>query len=435
MTLPMVKIYARADTPRLRYITGIIVEDILGLAQEIVTDRRKLGKYPVINYSEENIKGAFRINPDTILFETGISSREIAVTTWNRLPVFFQSEAGADMPFDIFAASFYMISRYEEYLYHQPDEHGRFRASSSLAFKNGFLGRPVIDLWAREFSREFLKKYPTLAFRRHEFRSFLTIDSDMPFAYLGRSLLISVGGLIRDMTSNKAIAADRIKVVKHDKKDPYEVYDYILQKIEKTGAEAKFFFPAGDHTRYDKNPSWKNREYRGLINRIAAKFSCGIHPSYFAAEKRHLLETELSRLKTITEKEISISRYHFLRLFLPGSYRNLAGVGISEDYTMGFPEEPGFRAGIARPFFFYDVLEDKPAPLKIVPFQVMDVTLYNYLKLDPASSYDKIKGLIEQTRKVGGLFVSLWHNTSLLETPEWKGWRDLFEEMLKEQQP
>src|SRR5512139_1107682 len=122
MSLPMVKIYTRSDTPRLRYVTGIIVEDILGLAREIVTDRRKLGKYPVINYSEENIKGTFRIHPDTLLFEKGISAREIAVTTWNHLPVFFQTTSVADLPFDIFAATFYMVSRYEEYLYHQPDE-------------------------------------------------------------------------------------------------------------------------------------------------------------------------------------------------------------------------------------------------------------------------------------------------------------------------
>ena len=434
MTLPMVKIYARAYTPRLQYITGIIVENILGLSREIVTDRRKLGKHPVINYSEESIKGALRINPDPLLFETGICEREITVTNWNNLPVFFQTPDGADFPFDIFAASFYMVSRYEEYLAHQPDEHGRFRASSSLAFKNGFLGRPVVDLWTREFSREFLKKYPTLAFRRNEFKSLLTIDTDQPFAYLGRNLLVSMGGLIRDMTSNKANVSDRIKVVKHDKKDPYEVYDYILEKIEEHKTEAKFFFPAGDHTRYDKNPSWKNHEYRDLINKLASRFICGFHPSYFAAEKRKLLETELSRLKTITAKEINISRYHFLRLFMPDSYRNLESNGITEDYTMGFPEEPGFRAGIARPFCFYDLPEERQTDLILVPFQVMDVTLYNYKNLDPVSSHEIIRNLIDETRKAGGLFVSLWHNTSLLETPEWKGWRDLFEQMLKEQQ-
>lgn len=434
MTLPKVKIYARTDAPRLGYIAGIILGDILGLTWEIVTDRRKLGKHPVINYSEENIKGSFKIIPDPLLFETGISRREITISTWNNMPVFFQSSDGADIPFDIFAASFYMVTRYEEYIDHQPDEHGRFRASSSLAFMNGFLDRPVVDLWTKEFSRSFLKKYPSLAFKRNEFGALLTVDSDQPFAYLGRNLFVSVGGMIRDMTSKKSHIADRYKVVKHDMKDPYEVYDYILEQIEKHNTEAKFFFPTGDHSKYDKNPSWKSQEYRDLINRIGLKYSCGVHPSYFAAEKPQLLEAELARLKTITSKEITSSRYHFLRLFMPDSYRYLARTGITEDHSMGFPEEPGFRAGIARPYYFYDVSEDNPTRLKIVPFQVMDGTLFQYKNLDPVSAHDIIFKLIDETKRVGGFFVSLWHNTSLLEAPEWKGWRELFEQMLKDQQ-
>jgi hypothetical protein len=101
---------------------------------------------------------------------------------------------------------------------------------------------------------------------------------------------------------------------------------------------------------------------------------------------------------------------------------------------MGYPEEPGFRAGIARPYFFYDVSQELQTNLRILPFHVMDVTLYQYKKLDPAASKEIIVKLINETRKVGGLFVSLWHNTSLLETPEWKGWRELFESMLQIQQ-
>lgn len=435
MPVPKVKIYAKAQSPRLDYIAGIILGNILGLEWEIVTDRRKIGKHPLINYSGENISGAFRICPDTLLFETGISKREIRVTLWNNLPVFFQAAEAADLPFDIFSASFYMVARYEEYLDHIPDQHGRYMASSSLAYRNGFLDRPVVDLWTREFSLAFLKKYPSLAFIRHEFKALLTIDSDQPFAYLGRKLLISMGGLVRDIATKKENIAERFKVVRHDKKDPYEVYDYILEKAEESCTETMFFFPSGDHSRYDKNPSWKNMDYRNLISRITTRHRFGLHPSYSAAENFQILETELSRLKMITGKEICSSRFHFLRLFMPVSYSNLAQLGITEDYTMGFAEEPGFRAGIARPFLFYDLNKEKLTELKVIPFQVMDVTLYDYKKLDSVSSLAIIRKLIDETRKSGGLFVSLWHNTSLLETPEWKGWRILFEQMLKEQQP
>jgi hypothetical protein len=247
MDLRPIKIYSKGNVSRLRYIAGIILGDILGLSWEIVNDRRKLGKHPVINYSDEIIPGAFRISPSMLLFETGIRPQEIIVGEWKGLPVLFQ-EPAADFPFDIFAASFYIVSRYEEYLEFQPDEHGRFKASSSLAFKNNFLGIPVVDLWAREFSKALLNRYQTITFKRNEFRALLTIDSDQPFAYLGKNFLKSFGGLIRDLTNGDGNAGERYKVVNHEKKDPFEVYDYIVGTIEKYRVEAIFFFPAGDHS-------------------------------------------------------------------------------------------------------------------------------------------------------------------------------------------
>jgi len=190
----------------------------------------------------------------------------------------------------------------------------------------------------------------------------------------------------------------------------------------------------GDNSRFDRNPSWKSKEYRDLILRLSVKYKTGLHPSYFTSDNYSLLKTELARLRTILGKEITSCRYHFIRLLTPASYRQLLKAGITEDYSMGYPEEPGFRAGIARPYTFYDVAEDTSTDLTIVPFQVMDGTFYQYRKLDPEASKEIIITLISETRKAGGLFVSLWHNTSLLESPEWHGWRDIFETMLKVQQ-
>jgi hypothetical protein len=429
-----IKIYSQGDVPRLSYVAGIILEDILGLSFEIVSDRRKLGKNPVINYSSENIPGSFRIIPDTLLFETGISPKEIVVEDFKGLPMFFLTPAECDFPFDIFAASFYLITRYEEYLDFQPDEYGRFTAFASIAFKNGFLGIPVVDFWTRELSKALLKKYPVLAFRRNSFQALLTIDTDQPFAFLGKNIIRSFGGMIRDIANKSGSPGDRYKVVTHEMHDPYEIYDYIFQLIESSRSPVKFFFPTADQSKYDLNPSWKNEEYRKLIIKTAGKFDIGIHPSYYSSADTVKARTEIDRLNKITGKRITASRFHYLRLFMPQSYRCLVKAGITEDYSMGYPEEPGFRAGIARPFFFYDVEDDIKTNLRIFPFQVMDGTLYQYKKLDAAASAIIINDLIEQTRKAGGLFISLWHNTSLLETPEWKRWRDLFEKMLQLQQ-
>jgi phosphoserine aminotransferase len=101
---------------------------------------------------------------------------------------------------------------------------------------------------------------------------------------------------------------------------------------------------------------------------------------------------------------------------------------------MGYPDEPGFRAGIARPYYFYDVAEDRQTSLKIIPFQITDEAL-DTKHLDSAASNKLILNLINETRKVGGLFVSIWHNTLLLDNQECKGWREVFEFTIKNQVP
>jgi len=428
-----VKIFARSDVPRLRYIAGLILGDILGLTWDIVNDRRKLGKHPVINYSTQEIPGSFRIDPYTLLFEKEILPKEISVSEWKGLPVFFQTSPDSDLPFDIFAASFFLVSRYEEYLPFQPDKHSRFAASLSLAFRHGFLDKPVVDLWTKEFARSLIVKYPVLTFRSNEYKALLTIDSDQPFAYLGRNFIRSFGGLVHDLTVKSGHAYERYRVIIKGKKDPYEVYDYLTGNIDRNNTEVRFFFPVGDNSKFDKNPSWKSKEYRDLIVRMSCKYQVGLHPSYYTSDNFPLLDNELKRLRKIVGKDITLSRYHFIRLIMPVSYQQLSRAGIKEDYSMGYPDEPGFRAGLARPFVFYDLTEDRVTELKIVPFQVMDGTFYQYRKLGPDASKEIITKLIDETRNVGGLFVSLWHNTSLLGNPEWLGWREIFEAMLKRQ--
>jgi hypothetical protein len=428
-----IKIFSTKDSPRLRYIAGIILEDILGLSWEVITDRRKLGKNPVINYSTEKLSSSFKISPESILFETGVSPKEIIAGEWKGLPSFFHTTIDSDLPFDVFAASFYLVSRYEEYLEFKPDTHGRFQCTSSCAFKNGFLDKPVVDLWSKELAKSLLKKFPNLVFKRNEYKALLTIDTDEPFAHHGINLFKSIGDLFYDKKSPKK-PGEKTRTPKTEK-DPYDVFDYIIENIDKNGIDSKFFFPVGDSSKFDKNPSWKNDEYRSLIHNISEKYNVGLHPSYSAGGDGVMVSTEAKRLKSIIKKEISSGRFHYLRLLMPGSYANSLKAGISEDYSMGYPDEPGFRAGIARPYCFYNVIEDKKTIFRIIPFQVMDATLFEYKKLEPALAKELILKMIKETRKAGGLFVSIWHNTSLLENETGTKGREVFEFLLKNQKP
>lgn len=422
-----VKIFTHKRSPRLTYIADLILNEILGLQWQIINDRRKIGKCPVINYSNESIKGSFKISPAGILFEKGVTKQEIEISEWNGLPVFFTSSPDSDMPFDIFAASFYMITRYEEYLEFEPDEFGRFRASDSLAYRNGFLEKPVVDLWVRELAKALVRRYNTLSFRRHEFRAIVTVDIDEPFAYLGKNLIGDIGGFIHDLTEGRGAASQRFDCLVKGSKDPYDLIGYIEDTTSKYKAESRYFFFVGDHSVNDRNPSWKNQEYRNLVKSVSARANAGIHPSVRASDSMKQLNREAKRYFSVTGENVRRCRFHLLRTRMPVSYSNLSKSGITEDYSMGFPENPGFRAGFSRDFYFFDVSEDLLTNLRIIPFQIMDITLRDYKKLDPSLALGTIRKTASAVRDVGGIFVTIWHNTTLLDTPECRSWRDVFE--------
>ena len=426
------KIYSSADVPRLRYIAAVILGDILGLPWEIVTDKRKLGKHPVINYSDENIKGSFMVGPSFLLFETGVRTLDIEVNEWKGLPVFFRSVAG-DFPFDIFAASFFLISRYEEYLAHDTDGDSRFQASSSLAYRHGFLQRPVVDLWTLEFARALLKKFRTLTFKRNDYTAITTFNIDQPFASQGWSLMSSIGGMLRDLAKSGGHAAERYKPVVKDEKDTVGVFNYMSGIIEKYRSDSRFFFPVGDHSKNDKNPSWKNEDYRKLISGLASRYDCGLYHSYRASADFSRICRERDRLRIITGREVLLARFHRLRIHLPYSYQYAHQAGTASDFSMGYPEEAGFRSGIARPHLFYNILTDQQTEMKICPFQFMDTHAGSYMSRNPGESRELIMKLINEVRKTGGTFISIWHNTSFMENEVWKEYREIFEFTLRNQ--
>ncbi|HPT31911.1 MAG TPA: hypothetical protein PLW67_08725, partial [Prolixibacteraceae bacterium] len=119
-----------------------------------------------------------------------------------------------------------------------------------------------------------------------------------------------------------------------------------------------------------------------------------------------------------------------LMLKMPDTYLHLTEAGITEDYSMGYPDLPGFRAGICTPFYFYDLTCEKVTPLKIFPFQVMEATFLQYLNLHPSGALEKIKTIMEEVKKTGGVFSAIWHNESLGNNGKMDRWKNVFEEMI-----
>jgi hypothetical protein len=224
---------------------------------------------------------------------------------------------------------------------------------------------------------------------------------------------------------------ERTRVLFGLQKDPYDTYDFQLEIIKKYKLKSIYFFLLGDYGVNDKNLPIDSAKFQSLIKRLGDYAQIGIHPSYGSNKNKGQLKKEVERLAKVLHREVTESRQHFLKLTLPETYRNLIDLDITDDYTMGFASQVGFRASICTPFNFYDLDMELETKLKIHPFAVMEGSLKYYMKVNPEDAMQKIKPLIDAAKAVNGEFISLWHNDTLSNEKLWVGWQSVYEDMVK----
>ena len=435
----MLLVYSHSITPRLNYIFRHVLTRILGIEVGFTSKVEDFIAHDGLkfSYTRQALGNELFVKNNELLFNQGIDYLEINVIQWDDVPCFFQTNPGSDVPFDIFAASFYLISRYEEYLPHVKDEHERFPASESLAYQNKFLDLPVIDIWALKFGELLRKAFPKfqeeLKNEKRRFDFISTIDVDMAFKFKHKGFTRNVGGIVKDLSQfNISELWMRFLVIFGLHKDPYDVYDKLIEMRKKFDIRTLFFFLLGEYGTYDKNISPGNSNYRLLIKNIADYCTVGIHPSYMSMKKEQKIKKEQSLLQSIVNFPITKSRQHYLRVALPETYQHLVDLEIKQDYSMGYASQFGFRAGTCTPFYFYDLDFEIQTPLKVFPFAAMDVTLKDYLNFTPKKSYITIMHLANEVRKVRGTMITVFHNESVSGSGQWRGWSKLYESLLRE---
>tara|TARA_B100000902_G_scaffold42234_1_gene49934 strand:- start:28203 stop:29504 length:1302 start_codon:yes stop_codon:yes gene_type:complete len=430
----MLLIYTPSIKSRHRYIFNLFFSEIYDIKFHITEDDYEFRTYngPKINYSDNNFNNEIFIESIGLLNETGINHYNIDVSIDNGVPFFFKTLSSATIPFDIFSASFFLVSRYEEYLTNDRDKHKRFKPEDSIAFKNNFLDKPIINIWAAILVDNISERFPNLNIIHPSYNYLSTIDVDNVFCYMGkgiiRSVLGSLASLLRlDLNSiNK-----RIRVLLGIDNDPYDTFDIQLKIQERYKFDVIYFFLLGDYRKNDKNISYKNEKFRKIIVDISKYAQIGLHPSYLSNYKKKQIYIEKKRMENILNIKVTSSRQHYLKLSLPATYQRLVDLGIKDDYTMGYASAIGFRASICSSFKFYNLLSEEVLPIRIHPFAVMDATLLYYLKLTPKESLSQISGLIKQVKDVNGTFISLWHNESFSDYNKWRGWERIYEEMVE----
>lgn len=418
-------VYLRCENPgpRLTYVADFIFGHVLGVAHEWVGSNKDIHLFS-LGLGGPASPGAPFVTACGHIESIRLDDPPPIPTALDDMPVIFSSGGGAGYPFDIFAAVFYCLSRVEEYGACERDNHGRFPAKASVFHR--WVRRPYVDEWIRHFAHWLVSVGILSEEPKPKSQWLNTIDIDVAYAYRGRGLLRQLGACSRDLiTGHPQRLRERIKVLRGLQRDPYDTYS-VVQSAGATAASTLFFVLSGKRQGLDINLDPHSGAMRSLISELTVWAEVGIHPSYASLQRPDLARQEKASLEKWTKQDALASRQHFLRFDLPDTFRHHAEMGIQREYSMGFADEIGFRSGTAFAHPFFDLLENKPISIQVVPLIAMDSALKNYLNLSPEAAYQELVRLWQAVIQTGGTMTTVWHNHSISDRGDWKGWQEVY---------
>ncbi|MBR4919639.1 MAG: polysaccharide deacetylase family protein [Bacteroidales bacterium] len=321
-----------------------------------------------------------------------------------------------EIPYDLVTPSFLLLSRMEEEG-HPRDTHGRFCYQDSLAKHYDFIHLPLVDEYAmllRKWITELLKPELDIIPRQHQFIPSHDIDLLNRFqspwqafkSIAGRDLLLEYSwkATAQSIREYRRWRAD-------SRQDPYiTAILELVRQSEERHLSSVFFFKAQHSGEPDSTYDIENPNVRYCIDTILeADMKVGLHGSYRSYVNTELFGVEKARLEKIAGTPITHSRQHYLR-FGPGTLPVWQACGITDDYTLCYAEQPGFRCGTCHPYPLYDLANDCVTNITEHPLIVMDGSLLEYLHASMEESNGIINRLRARCEAVEGDFIILWHN-------------------------
>lgn len=423
----MILFFTETITERVKYVCHFLFKEQLGIEYRITDNREEATSSAdsVICYDAVRLKeNSFHIKPHGLLWETTIKEQNVTCFETEGFLAFFGINQ-CDISFDVLASTFYLISRYEEYLPHQKDEYGRYSHKESLAFKNQFLHLPLVNIWINHFSTLLTKIFPQLKFFKPSFKCMLTYDIDMAWSYRKKGFWRNLGGFLLSPS------IQRCKVLLGWEKDPFDSFAFIEEMNQKSGTEAIYFMLMASRLgRYDKNISPAKKAMRQLIQRIGKNYLLGIHPSWKSNKHPRLLQKEKKKLERIADKQVINSRQHYIKMSMPETYRQLLAAGIQHDFSMGYGSINGFRASMAGSFFWYDLSAETTTSLRVFPFCFMDANSHYEQKNSPEEALHELKSYLNVCKQNNGLFIPVFHNNFLGTDEAFRGWKEMYTQFI-----
>lgn len=311
---------------------------------------------------------------------------------------------------DLVASALFLLSRYEETLVAERDVHGRFQAVSSLAYKAGFLQRPLVDEYGAYLRQCLAACGVELPQSSQKMTITLTHDVDVPFEH--RTTRSFIGGILRGQVKNAFKNA-----FSSLKNNTAYTFPWLLEQDANVPHAKQIYFmrmPLQPCVFDKPYLNYRHKDMQKLLGLLRKHpITWGWHVSYQAESVPHLYLAEKFALEQALGCKISCSRNHYLRTCIPDNFISLQEVGILHDYTVGYADCVGFRLGTCRPVRFISPTTLQVEHIMVHPLAIMDVTLSNYMQLSYQQALETSLQIIEQVRKYQGELVLLWHNTSL----------------------
>ena len=418
----MILIYTHQLNARIRYVFTHFFETYTNNSIQItnVLETFIAHNGPKFSYTNQKLGNEFFVQANALLFEQGVKEQDIKISRWQTTPVFFSCDKESSIPYDIFAATFYMLARYEEHIPHLKDDMNRFYTSGSLAGKHKFANKPVVDIWARQFLDCFTEFFPEILVKPPTRRLQTILEVPEAFAYKSKSMLRTLVESGFDFFNLRFVKLfERFAVRLSFRPDPYDIYNSWIALHQKTNIPTKVMFMFAQPSAHDRNISIFKHRFLEKIKDVADYVSTSLLASNQSTYQPQLLQIEVNRLNEIIHHPLKDIRQYLVRLRFPTTY----------DHSLQFVDYLGYRAGTGFPFQFYNLSKEQRSNLFIHPVVAHEAILR--AKRSPR----KARRLLEQcktyNREYGTPLTLVLTNTIMDERMKNKAWKRMFTEFLE----
>lgn len=428
----MIVIYSPYQSARLSYVFDTLFSEWLATPYRLISDKVEFGnfdsKYKLWYHESAPSDASLWVHNSGFLADDEVRKCKVKVSGEGKDVLLFPGDG--DFGFDVFAAIFYLISRYEEYHDTERDIHGRFPAKCSLAYRMGFLQYPIVDIWRKKFVETSILKWGDAPFQEPGFQFIASVDVDNATAFSNKGFFRGILGVFRSIFLVNKPVVRRVKSLFDARVDPYNTYDFQWRATQ--NIRYIHFVLCAAFSGHDRSLSPGNRYFQELIRKMDQNAEVAWHPSYAAFGNLEALRLEKMKLEAILGRPVIRSRQHYIRLKFPETYRQLFSLGIQEDYSMGYPEMPGFRAGTTMPFRFFDVAANRAQDFMIYSFPWLDTFYSEKQGVSAQKAFGLMTQLGDLVRTYGGVLVAVMHHRSFSEWEgRWRGWPGVFEDLIK----